>query len=137
MGWSECSSDAEESNTTYRPPPHPSRVFRSQNSSSSHDIIGSTGTSTNLARKLYDGRASRDIQIPSPLSLPKKQHQHTKRSSCERGNGTEKYEPVVTFEIEKNVTAAVGEDNEGRYKEDTSVPIEVHPILYTFNVALF
>eukprot|EP01084_Bolivina_argentea_P076939 139473_1 len=106
MGWSECSSDVEENHTTYLPP-RPSLGFKNQNNSSSYNIHGSTETSTDLARRLHEGRAFQNVQMASSSSLPKKQL-NTKKGGCERGDGTEKYEPVVTFGMGKNVTTVVG-----------------------------
>ncbi len=130
MGWSECSSDVEENHTTYLPP-RPSLGFKNQNNSSSYNIHGSTETSTDLARRLHEGRAFQNVQMASSSSLPKKQL-NTKKGGCERGDGTEKYEPVVTFGMGKNVTTVVG-DNGG----DISAPAEVRTLYETFNLQRF
>ncbi len=135
MGWSECSSDVEENcSTTYRPPPLPSPAFKNQNNSSSYDITNvSTEASSDLSHRLHEGRVLQNAQMTPSATLPKKQL-NTKMGGYERGNGIEKYEPVVTFGMGKNGTTVMEDNGEG-----ISVPAEVLTLYEThstYNVSL-
>ncbi len=91
MGRNEySSSNVEENNNATCRPPRPSPSFRNQknNPSSSYvDLHGSAQTSTDSARRLYEGEAFQNAQIASSPPSSLKTYHHKKRTDCERGNG--------------------------------------------------